>query len=209
MKHIFSQPIKLKKVIIILLVCPLVLLTAAACGKSGAGSANSAAAAETAGEAWSDSGATVWELGIDTVTLDGEPITHEAFAENDLTVLNIWATWCPPCVRELPHLQEVSARFKDRGVQIVGVLQDGVTAAGAPAGDVIESAKTLLQTTGAAYTMILPDETITLNLIAKMQYFPTTFFINAKGEVVETVIGANDADSWEETINAVLADISQ
>ena len=150
-----------------------------------------------------------WAFQIDTVTLDNMPITEEAFKDNVLTVLNVWGTWCPPCVEELPELQEVNERFKDKNVQIVGVLQDGIVDVGIPDNEIIESAKILLTDAGAAYTVILPDETLLTRFIYDMQYYPTTFFLDAKGEVVHTEIGSANANTWERIINEVLEDISK
>ncbi len=41
-----------------------------------------------------------------------------------VVVLNFWATWCPPCIQELPSLEQLQSRFKDRGVEVVGISVD-------------------------------------------------------------------------------------
>ena len=151
---------------------------------------------------------TVWGLQINTVTLDLVPVTEEVFKDNVLTVLNVWGTWCPPCVEELPELQIVSERFKDKNVQIVGVMQDGIIDIGIPDHEMIEAGKILAADAKAEYMMILPDETLMTRFIYEMQYFPTTFFLDAKGEVVHTEVGSMNADRWEMIINDVLKEIS-
>lgn len=149
-----------------------------------------------------------WELQIDTVDLDGAAVTSDDFSDNKLTVMNVWATWCPPCVDELPHLQEMSKAFADKDVEVIGVLQDGVSELGVRSDKTIESAKKLLQEAGADYRVILPDTAIMETFIAQMQYFPTTFFLDREGNVVETVIGAHDAAEWEDIINGALEKVS-
>ena len=149
-----------------------------------------------------------WEnLSIDTTDLNGTEITEENFSQNKLTILNVWATWCPSCIAELPELQKISEAFADQGVQVVGVVQDGVSE-GAPSEKNIENAQKLLEDAGASYTVILPDETLTAEFISQMQSFPTTFFIDSKGTVVHTVIGAKNFEDWSDEINVVLSEIS-
>lgn len=145
---------------------------------------------------------------IETVTLDGEAFTAADIGKNKLTVLNIWATWCPPCVAELPELQSVNEAFKDQNVEVVGVLQDGITELGVKDSAVIDSANALLQNAGANYRVILPDEYLLQEFISTMQYFPTTFFLDAEGNVVNTVTGANDFESWSEIIDETLLELS-
>jgi len=146
-------------------------------------------------------------LSIDTTDLNGTEITEENFSQNKLTILNVWATWCPPCIAELPELQKISEAFADQGVQVVGVVQDGVSE-GAPSEKNIENAQKLLEDAGASYTVILPDETLTAEFISQMQSFPTTFFIDSEGTVVHTVIGAKNFEDWSDEINEVLSEIS-
>ncbi len=155
-----------------------------------------------------DTSQTAGTVSFATVDLEGNPITSELFAESKLTVLNVWATWCPPCVAELPHLQEVSGLFVDKGVRIVGVMQDGVDEKFAVQDDIIKTGKELLASANANYTVILPDDGLTEQLISTMQYFPTTFFIDANGQVIDVIIGANDVNGWSQKINEALDKLS-
>lgn len=144
---------------------------------------------------------------VNTKALDGGTFTSGDIAQNRLTVLNVWGTWCPPCVAELPELQQVNEAFKDKGVEVVGVLQDGVGQDGSEDAAVIASAETLLQDAGALYRIVLPDEVLQQEFIDGMQYFPTTFFLNSSGEIVKTVTGANDYENWSKIIDEVLEEL--
>ncbi|WP_027893336.1 TlpA disulfide reductase family protein [Calidithermus chliarophilus] len=57
---------------------------------------------------------------IRLVNLEGQPVTLWSL-RGKAVVLNFWATWCPPCRREMPLLDSVQAEFKDRGLVVVGV----------------------------------------------------------------------------------------
>jgi thiol-disulfide isomerase/thioredoxin len=175
---------------------------------SACGAADAASETEPVNEteAASENSDKVWSSRkINTSNLNGETVTNETFTENKLTMLNVWATWCPPCVRELPELQKISEAYAAKGVGVVGVLQDGVTELGAPDEKTIETAKKLLAEVN--YIVILPDETLTTEFINQMAYFPTTFFLDSNGEVIRTVIGSRDFDGWKAEIDEILGEV--
>ncbi|MFV0363446.1 MAG: TlpA family protein disulfide reductase [Suipraeoptans sp.] len=144
---------------------------------------------------------------IKTTNLNGEAITGTDFAGEELTVLNIWGTWCPPCVQELPHLQEVSEEYKSKGVSVVGVLQDGIKNSLEPDNEVIENGKILLSEASATYTVILPEQSLVNTIITHMEYFPTTYFLDSDGNIIKEVIGSKDADGWRGEIDAALEEL--
>lgn len=131
-------------------------------------------------------------------------LTSEDFSKNKLTVLNVWATWCPPCVAELPELQKVSEEYKDKEVEVIGVLHDGIIELGLLDESIIDNANTLMQDKGVSFRVILPDEYLQTEFTDSMQYFPTTFFLDSEGNLVDTVVGANDFESWRKLIDETL-----
>lgn len=60
-------------------------------------------------------------------------------------VVNLWATWCAPCRHETPYLQSVYERYRDRGLQMVGVTVDGRSATDAALGFLEEMGVTYIQ----------------------------------------------------------------
>jgi thiol-disulfide isomerase/thioredoxin len=58
-------------------------------------------------------------------TLDGKTLRFPEDFAGRIVLLDFWATWCPPCVAEIPHLREAQERFGERGLTIVGVSLDG------------------------------------------------------------------------------------
>ncbi len=55
--------------------------------------------------------------------LDGKELTLEAF-RGKVVVLNLWATWCVPCIKEMPSLQRLSAKLAGKGVAVMAMSQD-------------------------------------------------------------------------------------
>ncbi|MBQ7112941.1 MAG: TlpA family protein disulfide reductase [Clostridia bacterium] len=127
----------------------------------------------------------------ETVNLDGETFNVLGFArEHDLTVVNFWATWCGPCVSEMPGLQSLHARFEkgedQSSVAILGVCLDAENA-----GDV----KAVLEYTGAAYPNIVFAQEM-LEYVDLM-YIPATVFLDKDGHIVgDPVVGAMDESLW-------------
>lgn len=55
--------------------------------------------------------------------LDGKELGLDAF-KGKVVVLNLWATWCVPCIKEMPSLERLSTKLKDKGVAVMSVSQD-------------------------------------------------------------------------------------
>jgi thiol-disulfide isomerase/thioredoxin len=72
-----------------------------------------------------DAAAAVWSLAFDTP--QGSRLEMQSLRGRPL-VLNFWATWCPPCVREMPALERFHTDHKSRGWQVLGVAADNVAA---------------------------------------------------------------------------------
>ena len=69
-------------------------------------------------------------------------------------MVNIWASWCGPCIRELPELQAISERLKEKNCGVIGLLYDGDGA------EALETAKKLMTDNGVSYPVILPPENV-------------------------------------------------
>jgi len=57
-------------------------------------------------------------------TVEGEEISNDVFKNSKLTVVNVWGSWCGPCVQEIPELQKLSENMKDKNVNVIGIAQD-------------------------------------------------------------------------------------
>jgi peroxiredoxin len=63
-----------------------------------------------------------------TETVDGDRVTLSDYQGKKIVVLNFWGVRCLPCLQEMPKLQDIYMRYKDRGVEMLGVNVDGVDA---------------------------------------------------------------------------------
>lgn len=125
-------------------------------------------------------------LEFTTENLALESVDSSIFGEKDLTVLNVWGTFCGPCIQEMPELGEWQRNLPDN-VQIIGLVAD---VAGKEDADHIELANTILDKTNAHFTNIIPNNDFA-ELLSGVVGVPTTFFINKEGKIVgKPIVGA-------------------
>lgn len=139
-------------------------------------------------------------------TLDGETVDASIFKNAKLTVVNVWGTFCNPCIEELPSLGEIAKQYKNKDVQIVGIVGDVYNDSMGIDEPTVEDAKSIVKDTKANYTHVIPSESLYRELLTNMTAFPTTFFIDSDGNYVgQAVVGALDKDGWENKIESVLS----
>lgn len=132
--------------------------------------------------------------------LSGEPADQSIFADHQLTLVNVWGTFCGPCLNEMPDLAQLQTEYEDRGFQIVGVCADIVDRnTGSINQTLYDMALELVAETGAdTYHHLIPAGDLMEHFIAKsVVAFPTTVFVNEKGEQVgDMVIGFREKEEW-------------
>ncbi len=138
---------------------------------------------------------------FETQDMDGNTVTPAIFQEAKLTMVNVWATYCNPCLKEMPGLGELAGEYDSDEFQMIGIVSDVMEDADQ---ETMELAKSLIEQTGASYTHCLLNESLYHALLTDVTAVPTTFFIDENGEVIDTVVGAMDKSAWEEKINALL-----
>lgn len=117
-------------------------------------------------------------------TLSGDSITLASLRGSPV-LLNIWATWCPPCRKEMPDLQELHERYSPQGLRVVGVSID---ASGAD-----EAVADFLEEYGVTYT-ILRDPADRIASVFMTQGVPVTILIDADGTVLWRKLGPVSAE---------------
>ena len=125
------------------------------------------------------------KLKFETTDINGNKITSdELFAANKVTMVNIWASWCGPCVSEMPELERLNTELAEKGCGIIGILADAYEDTG------LEDGKDVIKDTEVTYPVILPWESFSDDL--KYTAYPTTYFVDSEGNIldVEPVVGA-------------------
>ena len=146
------------------------------------------------------------EIHFETVDLTGDPVSSEdIFSQNKLTMVNIWGTFCGPCIGEMPDLEVLNGRLADKGCAIIGVVCD---VAGPDDASRIAEAEEIVADTGVSYRNLIPWDSFNAALPA--EYIPTTYFVDSQGRLVgEPAVGARGADDYEALLDAALASLGE
>ncbi len=131
--------------------------------------------------------------------LEGNTVTESIFAEKDLTVLNIWGTFCGPCIREMPELGEWASKMPDN-VQIVGLVID---IAGDEDTEHHDLAVEIMESADADFLQMIANADFA-DILKDVIGVPTTIFIDKDGNIVgDPVIGA-DVDAYKKFVEEYL-----
>ncbi len=151
------------------------------------------------GEKSSDKETVPANVGTFTTTdIDGKAYDQSIFAESDLTLVNVFATSCNPCVAEMPELQRVQDEL---GVPVVAIVIDGVDEKLDPVESVLEDAKYLREQTNITFPMLLPDKTGLNGYLFNVSAVPETFFVDKEGNIIgEPYVGGRNFDQWKKVI---------
>ena len=122
-------------------------------------------------------------------------------------MVNVWATFCGPCINEMPDLGELAAEYADKGVQIIGLVSDTMDSDGTISDSQVETAKEIVAETGADYRHLLPSDDL-LGILSQIYAVPTTFFVDSEGvQVGDAIVTAQSKKKWIETIDGMLAEV--
>lgn len=128
--------------------------------------------------------------------LNGASVSLAGFKGKGV-IVDFWATWCPPCVKEVPHFAELHDAYKDKGIVILGVSLD----------DTKEDIAKFLEEQKVPYPILHADK-LTLSKVTNdyggIQFIPTTFFISPDGHIIEKLEGYHTKAELEQNIAKIL-----
>ena len=113
-----------------------------------------------------------------STTLEGELITLSDFEDQQVVVLDFWATWCTPCVNGMPGLQELHEEFGDRGVQILAVN----------VGEDAEKIQEFMQSEGYSFPVVM-DPNNNIGDLFGVKGIPQLFVVDKEGNLRHSKVG--------------------
>lgn len=130
-----------------------------------------------------------WEL----PDMDGNVVHSKEFA-GKVVVVNFWATWCPPCVQEIPGFVSLHEKYARKGLAVIGIALDERGP---------QVVKPFLKQHGVSYTVLVGDTPVQL-AFGGLDGLPTTFVFDRSGKLVKKHEGFWDAAAMEKEIQPLL-----
>ena len=129
-------------------------------------------------------------------TIDGKKVALSDL-RGKVVILDFWATWCPPCKKEIPGFVELKKKYAKR-LEIVGISVDRG----------IEPVKEFYRKNKMNYPVAMATKEIleSYNAIYRLQYIPTTFIIDKEGYIHDVKIGFISKDEFEKLIQELIVD---
>lgn len=132
---------------------------------------------------------------FEALDLYGNTVTNEMFSEYPVTMVNIWGTFCGPCIREMPDLAALHNEMKEMNTNLVGILVD------VSENENKDLAIDITEGNGASFVNIIPDDQLIGYLSQNIPAVPTTIFIDSEGNIIgEPVVGARGKDDYKDIL---------
>lgn len=125
--------------------------------------------------------------------VDGREVKAADF-KGKVVVVDFWATWCPPCRKEIPEYVALQEKYRERGLVILGFSLDELPAA---------EVKNFGQGMKVNYPLLLADST-TAESFGDIQGLPTAFVIDREGNIRHVKLGLADPAAYEKLIASLL-----
>ncbi len=127
-------------------------------------------------------------------TLDGQRVALSDM-RGQVVLVNIWATWCPPCRAEMPAIQASYARYRDKGFVVLAIDQR----------EDVATVQSFMQEYALTFSVLL-DTTGTVGAAYQASALPSSFFIGRDGTVRVVYRGPLPRGVIDATIEALLGD---
>ena len=166
---------------------------------SGSSSAASSAKEGSTSSAGTEEGTEKFPA-FETTDTKGNKVTEKIFADKDITMVNVWVTFCGPCINEMPELQKIYESLPENA-NLIGVIAD------VPEGmkDGVDNANYIEKQTGVKYTNLTLSDS--LGSFARRFYaVPSTIFVDKNGNIIGELVMGADIDAYVRNLQNVLTD---
>ena len=141
--------------------------------------------------------------------LDGNEVTQQIFKNADVTMINVWGTFCGPCIDEMPELGEFAREYADKNVQVIGVVSDvPYTETGSQ--DMANKVRKIMKQTGADYLQLHTSKDLDRLLVSNVLGYPTNILVDKNGKLISDseIVGGTRQD-WEDAADQALREVKE
>ena len=139
------------------------------------------------------------------IDLDGKTFDESIFKGKKLTMINIWATFCRPCIGEMPDLELLNKEYADKDFQVIGIVCDVNYSGDGYDPSLYQSALDVVEMTGVTYTNLLPSKSLDKIKLSEVYTVPETIFVDEDGNIVgESYVGSRVYEGWKEVVDNIL-----
>lgn len=117
-------------------------------------------------------------------------VNNSVFRDYKYTLINMWGTFCNPCIEEIPALQELYEENKD--INIIGIAADGYN-------NEIKVFEILNQLE-VGYTNLIPNKEFIEKFLSKLEVVPVSIIVDSDGKILETIVGSKTKAEYEEIL---------
>lgn len=138
----------------------------------------------------------------------GNSYDETYFQQYDLTLVNVFATWCSPCVQEMPELEALRKAYAEKGVKlgVVGMVLDTKVTQGTKSTldeGAVSRARVLYERSGVQFPFLIPDDGNMNGRLTGIESVPESFFVDSEGHIVsDPYVGARSMESWSQIVDA-------
>jgi peroxiredoxin len=123
--------------------------------------------------------------------LGGKSVSLSSF-KGKVVILDFWATWCPPCRREIPDFISLQKQYGSRGLQVVGVALDE-----------LDKVKGFVAANGMNYPVLLGNDRV-VESYGGISGIPTTYILDRKGRIIQRFEGFRSKETFESEVKKLL-----
>jgi peroxiredoxin len=146
--------------------------------------AASACTPHAAGSATADTHPTATDFSLPSI--DGKTVHLSDHLGKDVVMLSFWATWCGPCLNEMPQLEPIYQTYRAQGFELLSISMDGP--------ETQANVDSTIRRLGVTFPVLLDTETRVVALYNPARDAPYTVLIGRDGKIAETTVGYSPGD---------------